>query len=392
MTTATAGTSTTSPPIEHGAVVKYVPNAQIGTASGLKGLLDKMRDSIAASLPRHVTPERLIKTMLVAANRNAKLLQCTQASILETINRAAELGLDLSGTLGEAYPVPFTNSVKDAQGNWTKQTQCQLIIGYRGLEKLAWQSGEVQMIDAEVVHERDLFIFKKGFDPRLEWEPCRDGDRGEPIGAYALIITKLGGRMARFMTVADIEKIRQGAQSKDSPAWKNHWGEMARKTALRRVLKDAPLSTEKLVAAMESDDKDYELTDVLEAETTRPGGSSGLLKKLKGGGEEVPEPSHVGDVAGEIIDQTETPEDAANKAKVAEQAEKLKQQTSPKKTLEEAAGESTPELSPDELHQARKAAKTKHGCKQGKKGCADDGKTLENIGYLCSAHDPANQS
>ena len=395
MTIATAGNSTSIPPISEQPMAKYVPNAQIGTASGLKSLLDKMRDSIAASLPRHVTPERLIKTMLVAANRNAKLLQCTQASILETINRAAELGLDLSGTLGEAYPVPFTNSVKDAQGNWTKQTQCQLIIGYRGLEKLAWQSGEVGMIDAEVVHERDTFIFKKGFDPRLEWEPCRDGDRGDPIGAYALIITKLGGRMARFMTVADIEKIRQGAQSKDSPAWKNHWGEMARKTALRRVLKDAPLSTEKLVRAMEVDDKDYELTNVLEVETTRPGGSSGLLKKLKGGEpEEVPEPSHIGDVAGEIIDQTtgevETPEDAAAKAKVAEQAEKLKQNGTKPKTLEEAAGDTKPALTGDELYQARKAAKAKHGCKTNKKGCAEDGATYEGVGYLCAEHDPAN--
>jgi hypothetical protein len=40
--------------------------------------------------------------------------------------------------------------------------QCQLIIGYRGLEKLAWQSGEVESIDAEVVCKNDTFIFRKG--------------------------------------------------------------------------------------------------------------------------------------------------------------------------------------------------------------------------------------
>jgi recombination protein RecT len=250
--------------------VQYQPLAPIGTGGGLKSLLESQRDSIAAALPKHVTPERIIKTMLVAANRNPALLECTQASILETINRAAELGLDLSGTLGEAYPVPFNNKIKVPNGNggttdkWVKQ--CQLIIGYRGLEKLAWQSGEVKMIDAEVVYENDHFIFKKGFDPVLEWEPCR-GDRGKPVGAYACIITKNEGRMARFMTVADIEKIRAGAQSKDSPAWRNHWDEMARKTVLRRTMKDAPLSTEKLVAAMEQDDNDYNLTNVLEAST-----------------------------------------------------------------------------------------------------------------------------
>jgi recombination protein RecT len=67
-------------------------------------------------LPKHITPERLFKTLLVAANRNPDILKCTQASVLETINRAAELGLDLSGTLGEAYPVPFNNKVKTRDG------------------------------------------------------------------------------------------------------------------------------------------------------------------------------------------------------------------------------------------------------------------------------------
>lgn len=344
--------------------VNYVPDAPIGSAGGLKALLEMQKESIAAALPRHISAERLIKTLLVAANRNPKILQCTMASVMETINRAAELGLDLSGTLGEAYPVPFTNSVKDAQGNWSKVVQLQLIIGYRGFEKLAWQSGEVQMIDAEVVCERDHFIFRKGFEPRLEWEPRMDGDRGEPVGAYALVITKLGGRMARFMPTSDIERIRQGAQSKDSPAWKNHWGEMARKTALRRVLKDAPLSTEKLVAAMEQDDKDYALSDVLEAETTRPGGSAGLLKKLKGAEEEVPEPSHVGDVAGEVVDQVtgevETPEDAAKKAEVAAKAAALK------------------------------APKSKCNSK-GKNGCSAIGRVIEGVGFVCEIHDPENK-
>ena len=401
MTTATAPSNNviTKTDEPQGQMMKFDPYAPVGNANNLKGLLDKMKSSIALMMPKHITPERLFKTFLVAANRNPVIFQCTQLSVMETVNRAAELGLDLSGTLGEAYPVPFNNKIKipNGQGGTREEwvMQLQLIIGYRGLEKLAWQSGEVEMIDAEVVYERDHFIFRKGFDPRLEWEPYRGGDdRGDPVGAYALFITKLGGRMARFMPKSDIEKIRKGAKSGESPAWRNHWDEMARKTALRRVLKDAPLSTEKFVRALEIDDEDHDMTDVLEAETTRPGGSAGLLKKLKGAEEEVPEPSHVGDVAGEVVDQVtgevETPEDAANKAKVAEQAAKLKQNGTKPKTLEEAAGEKDEPLSGEALHQARKAAKAKHGCKTGKKGCGEAGTTIEGIGYLCETHDPAN--
>jgi recombination protein RecT len=242
----------------------YQPLAPIGSAGQLKGLLESQARGIAQTLPKHITPERLIKTMLVAANRIPDLLKCTQASIMETINRAAELGLDLSGTLGEAYPLPFNNKVKDANGTERWVQQCQLIIGYRGMEKLAWQSGEVQSIDAEVVYKGDKFVFKKGTEVLVEWTPCMDGERGEALGAYACVSMKSGGKIARFITKADIEKIRSKSKSGNSPAWRDWWDEMARKCALKRTLKDAPLSTEKYAQAMEHEETDMNLTDVLE--------------------------------------------------------------------------------------------------------------------------------
>lgn len=249
----------------------YEPLAPAGTSNFLKGLLEKQRDGIAQALPKHITPERLIKTMLVAANRNPDILKCTQASIMETINRAAELGLDLSGTLGEAYPVPFNNKIKfkdpDGRERETWAMQLQLIIGYRGMEKLAWQSGEVESIDAEVVCANDSFVFKKGTTVLVEWTPCLTGDRGEIIGAYACVSIKGGGKLARFLPTVDLIKIRNSSKSKDSPAWRNWLEEMYRKCALKRTLKDAPLSTEKFVKAMEIDSEDYELTDVLQAQT-----------------------------------------------------------------------------------------------------------------------------
>lgn len=271
------------------ATVKFEPNAPVG--GGLKALLQTQAKSIQAMLPKHITPERLFKTMLVAANRNPTLLECTQSSILETINRAAELGLDLSGTLGEAYPVPYRNK---------GVMQCQLIIGYRGLEKLAWQSGEVAAIDAEVVCERDHFIFSKGIKPQLEWRPAMDGDRGKPIGAYAMVMIK-GSEvpLMRFMPTSDIEKIRSKATSGNSPAWKDHWNEMARKTALRRVMKDAPLSTEKFVAAMEHEDRDFSDIDVLSVEPVERG-NAGLRGKLG-----VGEGDEGGTVEGEATEATE---------------------------------------------------------------------------------------
>lgn len=264
--------------------IQYQPLAPIGSASNLKSLLEAQRNGIAQTLPKHITPERVIKTFLVAVNRIPDLLRCTQASLLETINRAAELGLDLSGTLGEAYPVPFNNKTKDADGREVWVMQCTLIIGYRGLEKLAWQSGEVESIDAEVVYARDTFDFRKGTEVHVSWSPyIGPDDRGPVVGAYACVKLKSGGKLARFLPRSEIEKIRNTAKSKDSPAWRNWWDEMARKCALKRTLKDAPLSTEKLVAAIEHDNADHDLADVLAAQTTPQGrGTAALRQRLEG--------------------------------------------------------------------------------------------------------------
>jgi recombination protein RecT len=256
---------------------KYEPLAPIGSAAGLKALLEAQAGSIAIALPKHVTPERLIKTLLVATNRTPDLLKCTQASIMETINRAAELGLDLSGTLGEAYPVPFNTKASD--GNY--RMQCQLIIGYRGMEKLAWQTGEIASIDAEVVYEADKFIFRKGTEVRVEWEPSLSGGRGRAVGAYCCVSLKNGGRLARFMPTDDIERIRQNSRSKDSPAWRDHWDEMARKCAIKRTLKDAPLSAEKFSRAMDIDAEDVDGVDVLSATSVSGNEAKALTEKAK---------------------------------------------------------------------------------------------------------------
>lgn len=269
------------------APLEFRPLEPIGNMGALQGLLKTQIKGIATALPKHVTPERLIKTLLVAANRTPDLLQCTQASILETINRAAELGLDLSGTLGEAYPVPFNNNVGTRDNpRWAKQ--CQLIIGYRGLAKLARQTGEIKRIDADVVYANDTFVFRKGSDAKCEFEPALRGDRGEPLGAYAYVQFKDGGEQFDFMPFEDIEKVRQRSKSGSNKngdaigAWKSDWPEMAKKTVFRRVAKWLPLSTEKFVAAIETDDADYDMTRVLEAETgpARPRGAAALAAEL----------------------------------------------------------------------------------------------------------------
>ena len=316
--------------------VPFKAYAPIESVNALKSLMDRQKDSIAQMLPRHITPERLFKTLLVATNRNPEILKCTQGSILETINRAAELGLDLSGTLGEAYPVPFNNKIK-IDGRDEYRMQLQLVIGYRGMEKLAWQTGEVESIDAEVVRTNDRFVFRKGTEVLVEWEPNLTDEPGDIVGAYACVKLKNGGKLARFLTRSEIEKIRNSSKSKNSPAWSNWWTEMARKCVLKRTLKDAPLSTEKFVKAMETDAEDFRSgQDVLEASTSATHSrTASLLERVKGapsdtGTTVVPEPEAIEQAAaadaaseGETIDAG-TGEVRSEEAEVPAQGEEPK--------------------------------------------------------------------
>jgi recombination protein RecT len=306
------------------APTKYNGLAPIGSANTLKALLNAQRESLMEILPKHVTPERLLKTMLVAVNRNQELLECTTASILETISRAAELGLDLSGTLGEAYPVPFNNKTKS--GGWVKQ--CQLIIGYRGMAKLARQSGEIKTITADVVHANDHFKLRKGSKAECVFEPNYT-DRGVVIGAFAHVEFKDGGEQFEFMLRDDIETIRRrskaGTDRDGNPvgAWRSDWGEMAKKTVFKRLAKWLPLSpekAEKFARAMEIDAEDY-APEILELETTPSPKKAALLNaiaKPSPGAEPPPdpevEPDHQQpappDEPQQAPDESQDPEDA----------------------------------------------------------------------------------
>lgn len=203
----------------------------------LKRLLEEARPSMAAVLPRHLTPERLIKVALVATSKTPGLLECDSGTILQSVMQAAQLGLDCGGALGSAYLVPFRN-------NKTGKTECQLIVGYRGLVDLARRSGQIETIEARVVYQNDEFELEYGFAPILRHKPKLDGDRGKPRLVYALACLKDGGKQVEPMTMQEVEHVRAKSKMGNSGAWVSDWAEMAKKSAVRRIVKMLPLSIE----------------------------------------------------------------------------------------------------------------------------------------------------
>lgn len=211
-------------------------------------LSDNFKKQIRLALPKHLTADRFARIALTELRNTPKLLECTQESFLGAIVQASQLGLEPGNSLGSAYLIPFDKNYKDDKGNWHKEKQCQLLIGYRGYIELARRSGQIESISARCVYEGEHFECDFGIKEKLEHCPNLDSDVGEFRLAYAIARFKGGGYQVALMTKRQIEKIRKeskAAKSSYSP-WNNpdHYPEMCKKTVIRRLCKYLPLSPE----------------------------------------------------------------------------------------------------------------------------------------------------
>ena len=236
-----------------------------GALTTLSAMLNKYKEQIAMALPRHLTPERMIRVALTAVGRSETLQKCSPATIAGCVVQASILGLEPDGILGEAYLVPFWNS-KAPNGRGGKGAhECQLIPGYQGLLKLIRNTGELKMIDVQEVCANDEFDYEKGMDPYLRHKPAV-GDRGDVLKIWAGAVLTNGGKQFEVMTLEQIEDHRdryskgafvwkdgQKVTDKDGVPllqgpWRNSPEWMYKKTVLRKLVKLLPKSAQAQLA------------------------------------------------------------------------------------------------------------------------------------------------
>lgn len=212
-------------------------------------LLKSKQAEIAKMLPKHLNAERLLKVAQIAATTTPALAKCDVASLIGAIGQCAQMGLEPNTVLGHAYLVPFNTKRKDADGKERWVNSVQVIIGYKGLIDLARRSGQIVSIAAHEVCANDKFELVYGLDEKLNHTPAL-GARGELIGFYAVAKLKDGGHSFEFMSAHQVKEIMAGTQSKGKYGpWQDHFTEMGRKTAIRRLAKYLPLSIEFQTAA-----------------------------------------------------------------------------------------------------------------------------------------------
>lgn len=208
----------------------------------------KFQASLRSTLPKHLDAGRMVRLVLGTFQTTPRLLECTPESVILSVMRSAAMGLEPDGVLGQGYLVPFYSTKN-------RRYECQFIPGYRGLAKLARQSGEVADVWAEVVWDCDckepgLFTYELGLHPTLRHvRNDETTDRGKLRYVYAVARFRDGERKFVVMNRAEVEAIKAGSQSRDKEKklvgpWVEYEAEMWKKTAVRRLCKLLPMSVD----------------------------------------------------------------------------------------------------------------------------------------------------
>ncbi len=241
------------------------PANETGGQATMRQLLEQMKPELALALPKHMTPERMARQALTAFRTIPKLGECTPASFLGALMTCAQLGLE-PGPQGHVWLIPFRNK---------GVMEATFILGYQGMIELARRSGELEDIAARTVYQNEVdglhggqFEVHYGTSGRIVHKPIVFGERGEPVGYYAMAKLKSGATPFVVLSKADVEVFRRrSATQRDNPSgpWSTDYEPMAWKTCIRRLSRWLPQSPELAAAvAHEETARDYVAGEVVD--------------------------------------------------------------------------------------------------------------------------------
>ena len=210
----------------------------------MAGMLQKMLPEIKKAVGKTMTPERFSRIALSLFNGNPQFWEASPTSFLSALMQSAQCGLEPNTVLGEAYVIPYKN---------TKQgiTEVNFQVGYKGILKMALNTGEYEAIYAHEVRDNDEFSYEYGLNKNLIHKPA-DIPSTKVTHYYAVYKLKNGGF---DFVVWSRERVEQHArdfsknymfkgQVNKNSVWAKNFDSMAKKTVLIDVLKYAPKSVE----------------------------------------------------------------------------------------------------------------------------------------------------
>ena len=266
-------------------LMKSVINAP-SVQEQFQNALGEHKDAFVASLIDLFTGDKQLQT-------------CKPALVIAEALRAATLRLPLNKALGFAYIIVFNNSVKNADGSWSKVPTPTFVPGYKGYIQLAMRTGQYRTINADFIYEGEMRKVSK-----LTGEIALDGEKKSDkiIGYFCYFELLNGFNKTLFVSVEDMAayalryspsfkgskkpsadvliKLAQANQPSSKVGWEGNFNDMALKTVIRRLLSKYGYLSVEMQNALSKDVEDSQMsrndiisenanTQTIELETTQ---------------------------------------------------------------------------------------------------------------------------
>lgn len=205
------------------------------------------------------TVQREVSFAMQIINGSTGLQKCSKESLQKAVFNIALTGLSLNPVTKLAYLIP-----RYVAGGM----QAVLEPSYQGLVRLLTDTGSIRSIYAHPVYEGDEFEVQYGTTAELIHRPKFKSKTMTAV--YAVAVLSDGSKQFEVMTSEEVNVIRERSESYKafthgkvkSCTWDTDYGEMARKTVIKRIFKYLPKSDRfnRAAEAIALADSDYTVT------------------------------------------------------------------------------------------------------------------------------------
>jgi phage RecT family recombinase len=212
----------------------------------LEKQLEPLAPHFAQVLGNTMPVERLVRTVVISAQRLPQLLDCDRQSLFNGAMTFAVLGLEVDGATGQGYLVPFNDRKRSLK-------IVQPIIGYKGYNTLGARSGLT--IAGGVVREGDEFDYDEGSKAFVHHKRKLGGEKERKIvAAWSTATSTLRPAIVKVLSIDELLSIKGKSPRGTEPPWADReigFPAMCEKSAKRRLARDMPLNVFQLAARME---------------------------------------------------------------------------------------------------------------------------------------------
>lgn len=210
----------------------------------------RLVEKLVSVLPGGMDANRFVRQAITLVRKNPDLIKADPVTVIGGMVQAAELGLELSGALGQCFLIPRWN-------NRRKCMEATFQLGYKGYRELAYRSGRIASFQPRFVRAGDTFRYQYGTSPMIHHVP-EGADGTDPTNYYCVCFSRdsLSHPDFEVMSREAVMRHRQKfspAKDRDYSAWASHFDAMALKTVTAMVARRCQLRVQDAAAVAQEE-------------------------------------------------------------------------------------------------------------------------------------------